>query len=75
MSSMTVTTEDHVTLTEGDRAYNYYDMKPGKIGKIETEGSFRGWFDFHHDDGSRAILNGQRICSSEFAKERKFRDA
>ncbi len=70
---MKVVTEDGVKLVEGDRAYNYYDMKPGLIGK-ESSG-FDGWFDFHHDDGTRALLNGQRICSTGFAKARGFRDA
>jgi hypothetical protein len=51
---------------EGDRAYNYYSMKPGVIG--EGSGTFDGWFDFHHDDGTRVTLNGQRICTLAHAK-------
>jgi hypothetical protein len=66
------TTEDGVVLYEGDHAYNYYDMKPGRIGK---SANFDGWFDFDHDDGSSQLLNGQRICSDAFAKRRNFRDA
>jgi hypothetical protein len=71
---MEYVTEDGVTLKEGDRAYNYYDMKPGKIGKFSGNVP-DPWFDFDHDDGTRALLNGQRICSVEFAKRRGFRDA
>jgi len=33
------------------------------------------WFDFKHDNGSTSILNGQRICTIEFAKSRGFKDA
>ena len=53
---------------EGDRAYNYYSMKPGRIGA--TTNTFRDgvWFDFHHDDGTMVLLNGQRICSFEHAR-------
>jgi hypothetical protein len=65
-------TEDGVELKEGDRAYNYYDMKPGKIGRASFS---EGWFDFEHDDGTIQLLNGQRICSVEFAKRRGFRNA
>jgi hypothetical protein len=72
MSKPTYTTEDGVPLEEGDHAYNYYDMKPGRIGKASFSD---GWFDFIHDDGTTQLLNGQRICSDAFAKRRNFRDA
>jgi len=39
-------------------------MKPGVIVDIESD----GWFDFNHDDGTKAFLNGERICSVGFAK-------
>jgi hypothetical protein len=45
-------------------------MKPGVIGEVGTD----GWFHFSHDDGTRALLNGQRVCSMMFARLRKFRD-
>jgi len=67
------TTEDGVTVREGDRAYNYYDMKPGVIGK--QDGSFPKWFEFNHDDGTTTNLNGQRICTIEYARQRGFKDA
>jgi hypothetical protein len=68
-----IITEDGKVLKEGDRAYDYYNMKPGKIGKLDSLQS--GWFDFYHDDGTRCFLNGQRICSVEYAKRRGFKDA
>lgn len=70
-----VTTEDGVVLNEGDRAYNYYDMKPGVIvpGSIVMAPDL--WFVFAHDDGTRCTLNGQRICTIEFARRRGFKDA
>lgn len=64
-------TEDGVVLTEGERAYDYYSMKPGYIGEASHSD---GWFTFHHDDGTQCLLNGQRICSVEFAKRRGFKN-
>lgn len=74
MSEPTIKTEDNVVLTAGDRAFNYYDMKLGTIGPSSTWRNMPDtWFDFIHDDGSRTTLNGQRICSIEFAvKTAKF---
>ena len=70
----TYTTEDGVELKTGDRAYNYYDMKPGRIGR--DAGSLPDpWFDFDHDDGTVSMLNGQRICSLEYAVRRGFKNA
>lgn len=80
-----IITEDGATVNEGDRVYNYYDMKPGKlvVGSIEKT-KFRDepfnaqrdlWFYVEHDDGSNALLNGQRICSMPFARMRGFKGA
>jgi hypothetical protein len=67
-------TEDGVRLVEGNRAYNYYSMKPGKIGRFA--GNMPDpWFDFEHDDGTISVLNGQRICTIEYAQSRGFKDA
>lgn len=74
--SFTVKTEDDVVLNEGDRAYDYYNMKPGKIGKLNSTVSDPDpWFDFEHDDGTTCLLNGQRICTTEFAVRRGFKNA
>jgi hypothetical protein len=59
-------TEDGAELTAGDRAYNYYDRKAGTVGTIERD----GWFDFTHDDGGSAFLNGERVCSLDYARRR-----
>lgn len=59
-------TEDRRTLHEGDRAYNYYDRKPGRIEALELD----GWFTFRHDDGTSALLDGSRICSLDYARAR-----
>lgn len=75
-----VTTEDGVVVEQGDRVYNYYDMKPGVIERIDSPRDADGpldpnqdiWFYFRHDDGSTSILNGQRICSIRFAERRGF---
>lgn len=82
----TITTEDNVLLVEGDRAFNYYDMRAGYIGKINDraqpdpkkgqnsstpiEAWSNYWFEFHHDDGSRTLLDGSRICSIRYASRR-----
>lgn len=81
-----ITTEDKVVVTEGDRAFNYYDHKWGVIGKIDdwaqpdtmagqnsstpVEEWTNHWFHFNHDDGTSTTLDGSRICSAAFA-ERK----
>lgn len=75
---MEYTTEDGVVLKEGDRAYNYYDMVPGKIGRHIAAFSDGDWFEFERDEGvggGTDILNGQRICSEEYAWKRDFRNA
>jgi hypothetical protein len=63
-------TEDGATLKQGDRAYDYYGMKPGVIG--EPDFGFAGWFTFLHDDGTRDLLNGQRICTMRTARRQGF---
>lgn len=68
---MSYTTEDGAVVNEGDRVYNYYDMKPGVIGRSTFDGT---WFTFTPDDGSqRNVLNGARVCTIEYAKRRGFR--
>jgi len=71
-----IRTEDGVIVHAGDRVYNYYDMEPGHIESGSHSLMINGgdiWFDFKADNGRVSILNGQRICSIEFAKRRGFR--
>ncbi len=86
-----IRTADGITLQQGDRAYNHYDMKPGTIGRVDLRpqpDTMKGqdsstpieewdnyWFDFLHDDGSRALLDGSRILSTEGARRRRVPDA
>ena len=84
-----IISEDDVKFFSGDAVYNYYDMKPGKIKLTEDDQNdlneprvtkrFRKrdlWFYFHPDDGGQQqLLNGERICSLEFARVRGFRGA
>lgn len=78
-----VITEDGVTLQPGDNAYNYYDMKPGKIPTEDRLFSYYNpdaapdahrdiWFKFQHTDGTVCLLNGERICTVAFARRRGF---
>lgn len=62
-------TEDKARLNPGDRAYNYYDRQPGTIGDDVDP---QGWFTFRHDEGSTAILNGERICTLETARRLNY---
>jgi len=59
-----IVTEDGVEVVLGQRVYNYYDRKAGVIASYPDS---HGWFDFQHDDGTRAYLNGQRICTIDYA--------
>ena len=76
-------TEDNVPVKVGDRVYNYYDMEPGFIRSIDTvyndgkDAKHDIWFNFSsvNEDYGSALLNGQRICSIEFARQRGFRGA
>jgi len=68
---------DHewVPLKLGQRVYNYYDMKPGTIGKLPTYAQpFTGgpagpawWCEIVHDDYSTSSLDGSRLCTIKTA--------
>ena len=59
-TTTTIITEDGKALHAGDRAFNYYDRKWGHIAEPPD---YEGWFEFRHDDGTTALLNGQRIAT------------
>jgi hypothetical protein len=63
-----IRTEDGVVVRPGDRIYDYYSMKPGIIEPGSITHAPDVWFDVTHDDGTRTILNGQRICTIAWAK-------
>ncbi len=77
-----VIAEDGHHFQNGDEVYNYYDMWPGTIElteydidvlkRPETNRRTRStnlWFYVQPlDGGQKALLNGQRICSREFAR-------
>ena len=81
-----IVTADNLSLREGDRAFNYYDMKAGEIGKIDSwaqpdtligqnsstpvEEWNNHWFNFKHDDNTSCSLDGSRICSLEYARRK-----
>jgi hypothetical protein len=82
-----IMTEDNAVVHPGDRVYNYYDMWPGTIQPLSDYdvnaalGSGVNikndiWFTVAPDDGGqRALLNGARICTIAFARQRGFRGA
>lgn len=79
-----IITADGVEVTEGDKAFNYYDHKAGTLGHIDHHAqpdTAKGqdsstpmnewsnhWFNFLHDDGTRTSLDGSRICSLAHAR-------
>jgi hypothetical protein len=77
-----IMTDDWVIVYEGDRVYNYYDMWPGTIVPGSIQYYNRGgevnihsdlWFDVQRDgddERDKAMLNGARICTIEFAKDK-----
>lgn len=75
MSDVVIRTEDGKDVKEGDRVYNYYDMKPGVIVPGTVRMMPDAWFNVEHDNGKRAILNGERICTLEYARKRGFPNA
>ena len=82
----TIRTQDGATLAAGDRAFNYYDMQPGVIGRIDEYAQpdtlagqnsstpmaewSNHWFKFEQDNGLTCHLDGSRICSVGFARRR-----
>jgi hypothetical protein len=86
MPADSITTADGVRLAAGDRAFNYYDMKPGVVGRIDERAQpdtmagqdsstpvaewSNHWFEFLHDDGTSASLDGSRVCSEGHARSR-----
>lgn len=84
ISTIEIMTEDDTIVKHGDRVYNYYDMVPGTIelrpsdvSNIPDDPNIKVdiWFEFKPDGGGVTILNGQRICSMDFARSRGFRSA
>jgi hypothetical protein len=54
----TITTADGQVITNGDRAFNFYDGRWGTVRNIAPS----GWFDLRTDDGHMDYLNGERVC-------------
>jgi hypothetical protein len=55
-------TADGHDISVGDRLFNYYDCKWGKVvGPIMDN----GWFLFEHEDGTKTDLNGERVAKTK----------
>jgi hypothetical protein len=70
------TTDDGVTVYEGEAVYDYYGMEPVIIGTPCGTGNFDGWFHTQSFDNptvrSRSgMLNGARICTMEYAATKR----
>ena len=90
MTTRTITTADGRILREGDRAFNYYDMELGRIGRIDDRpqpDTLAGqtsatpvaewtnyWFDFVADNGGVTSLDGSRVCSLTTARHKGWID-
>jgi hypothetical protein len=59
--TLAIRTADGKIRTEGDRVFNFYDLKWGVIrtNTIDAE----GWFSVDHEDGTATLLNGERIST------------
>lgn len=67
---MDIITEDGATVGKNAIVYNYYDMEPVIIAR---DPDHQGWFEVRNSANEYNILNGQRICTIEFARRRGFR--
>jgi hypothetical protein len=56
-----IRTEDGRSVSEGDRVFDYYNMKWGVIRLNSTDD--QGWFYVDHEEGGDALLNGERIAT------------
>jgi hypothetical protein len=57
---------------QGERVYNYYDHFPVTLLEEDRD----GWWDTIKDDGTRGpLLNGERMCSLETARQKGWYDA
>jgi hypothetical protein len=70
----------------GEVVYNYYDMRPVMLGEISDYEWERAddpkkdiWVNCRiwavGESRGTDLMNGERLCSIEFAKRRDFRDA
>lgn len=75
MPEAVIKTEDGVVVNEGDRIYDYYSMEPGVIVPNTIRMMPDAWFDVEKDDGSRTLLNGQRICTLTYAQRKGWPNA
>lgn len=84
MSERKIRTEDGVEVGEGDEVYGFHSQMqigvivPGSMGSEEREdmyhsrymqGSVQPWFTVEFRNGKRELLNGQRVCSVEGARQ------
>lgn len=82
---MKIRTEDGAEVGEGDRVYGFHSQLTvgtivvGSMGSEERkdeyhapdmQGSVMPWFSVQFDNGKREYLNGQRVCSVEYAKRK-----
>lgn len=80
-----IRTEDGVEVGEGDRVYGFHSqmcvgtIRIGSMGSearedvyhaSDMQGSTMPWFTVDFDNGTREYLNGQRVCSLEYARRR-----
>ncbi len=72
--SRMATLADGTPAMVGDIVYNYYDMHQVVLG--EPIPGIAGWFDTKRIGGGNGpMLNGERMCSMEFARRADHMDA
>lgn len=67
----TIELADGVRVEVGDPAFDYYSMKRGRFTQPLDKA---GWGWFEHDDGTRELLNGERVCSLAHAWKMEWLD-
>jgi len=63
---MQLFTADGEPVEVGSLVFNYYDRA---VGVIATAPDEAGWFDLRQNDGTKAYLNEERICSIAHARK------
>lgn len=59
------TLADGPTVETEESCFDFYNMKVGRFVSLPDAA---GWATFRHDDGTREILDGSRVCSLGHAR-------
>lgn len=66
MTQIAIKLADGAEVGVGSTCFDYYSMKRGRFAAPLDE---QGWGWFEHDDGTRDLLDGERVCSLAHAQK------